>query len=827
MNPGYKALGNQPAKSRPLLGNPASEGPVPRVTNSVCFEVNVVRRHASSPDLRISESMKEVSGCLALKLPLVNICSREQVGFVVLGTPNEAQRCDVNRFLRLATMHLKLHPKLQQKDASLESSQEALRGLRSSHHTTVGVERCQSTCNKPLCCKSIALASHISLWCPRPFGFISQNKMCNTRNPADNVSFNGRKKQVSENVLPPSIHQEEGEAQLDIWAVIKPGNTKEKIAFFAAHQCNNRTSAMKVKSSWDAEVTTAKRRRKSVDLEKVKVQPVRKESVDKRYLRADPPTSSNSDENSFVNIDKQNADGLGHSSSLSVAEMVALLEQRANSLLPDCSKPFTNANAHSPSVVHSKGGSSSVEAISHTGSEPGLSHKKSTENKKLQGEYVRVIEVIAKLESECLKNQHNRNGQVRNNSFRREVGRVLLTDPHLSEESMKSTGIIKKSTNVPSTVDNIGQSKEQCCHISTSYTKPCTEPLDNATSVPSPAISFSGVVLDLSSKEASLTHKEAMSLPNSCRERCSRDAEVSVECCNAPLLCWEMDNKFVSNFTFPENGMGEYATDFIVDELESCVADRNMDRGVKEGTECRSITRLHPCEEPLPGELFFTLEQSHMENLDSNENTTEEILDIAQCRDHFLIAESRTFNRSCSQTNRDNSLASFGTICPSLTEPFPLRRQVSHEFLETRFKIQQLLEPRQYMAFLPHHIMVKIFMFLPTKTLAALKCTCHYFKFIIENYDIRAIDSRWVCDPRYKDDPCKQCKKHYSKGDVSPCRWHSKPYYKVLPYGRSYWMCCWQTEKDSPGCKIGLHDNNWVQSHNHIQQICVKSGEDF
>ncbi|XP_067847677.1 F-box only protein 34 [Heptranchias perlo] len=734
-------------------------------------------------------------------------------------------------------MHLKPYPKLQKKDASLESSQEALGGLRSSQHATVRVERCQSTCNKQSCCKSFTVstvASHISLWCPRPFGFISQNKMCNMRNPADNVTFKGRKKHMSENILPPSIHQEEGEAPLDIWAVIKPGNTKEKIAFFAAHQCNNRTGSMKIKSSWDTEVTTAKRRRKSVDLEKIKIPPIRiKDSgkdVDKRCLHADPPTTRSSEENSSINSDKQNGDGLCHSSSLSVAEMVALLEQRANSLLPDCSKTFTNANANMPGIAHSKGGSPAPEAISATGPEFGLSHKKSTENNKLQGEYVRVIEVIAKLESECLKNQHDRNGESlsRNNSFRRGVGRVLLTSPHQSEQSTKSTEVIRTSTGVPKTGDNIGESEEQNRHISTSCTNPCTESQDDATHVPSRAINISGVVLDLSNKETSLNCKETTSLPKSTREVFSSDVGMSVESCNTPSLCWEKDNKFVSNFTLPGNGMGEYANDFIVDEeLVSCVVDGNLVSRVSGATECTSVIRsnreeTNPCEEPLPGELFFTLEQSHMENLDSNENTTEEIQDVAQCRDDFLTAKSRTFDRNCLEANQDNSLLSFGTTCPSLTEPFPLRRQVSHEFLETRFKIQQLLEPRQYMAFLPHHIMVKIFMFLPTKTLAALKCTCHYFKFIIENYDIRATDSRWVSDPRYKDDPCKQCKKHYSKGDVSPCRWHSKPYYKVLPYGRSYWMCCWQTEKDSPGCKIGLHDNNWVQSCNHIQQICEK-----
>ncbi|XP_048455747.1 F-box only protein 34 [Rhincodon typus] len=727
-------------------------------------------------------------------------------------------------------MHLKPYPKLQKKDASLESSQETLGGLCSSQRATVRVERCQSTYNKQSCCKSIAVstvASHISLWCPRPFGFISQNKMCNMRNPAENLAFKGRKKHVAENILPPSIHQEEGEAPLDIWAVIKPGNTKEKIAFFAAHQCNNRTGSMKIKSSWDTEVTTAKRRRKSADLEKVKNQPMRikdnVKDVDRKCLHFDPPTTSNSEENSSVNNEKQNGDGLCHSSTLSVAEMVAFLEQRANSLLPDCSKTLTNASANISGIAYSKGGSLSSESISATGPEFDLNHKTSTENNKLQGEYVRVIEVIAKLESECMRNQHDRSGEnlSRNNSFRRGVGRVLLTSQHQSEQSTKSAEPFTSSTGVSKAGNSIGENKKQYSHISRSCTNQCTESQEDATYVASPVSNTSGVVLDLSSKEFSITCKETASLPNGTREILNSNVGIPEELHKTPSLCWEVNNKFVSNFTLPGNGRDEYANDFAVDkELVSC--------RVNEETECKSVTRSNweestPCEEPLPGELFFTLEQSHVENLDSNENTTEELQDVAQCKDDFLTAERKIFDKNCLETGQGESCISFKTTCPSLTELFPLRRQVSHEFLETRFKIQQLLEPRQYMAFLPHHIMVKIFMFLPTKTLAALKCTCHYFKFIIENYDIRATDSRWVCDPRYKDDPCKQCKKHYSKGDVSPCRWHSKPYYKVLPYGRSYWMCCWQTEKDSPGCKIGLHDNNWVQSCNHIQQICEKA----
>ncbi|KAK2510969.1 hypothetical protein Q9233_017302 [Columba guinea] len=101
-----------------------------------------------------------------------------------------------------------------------------------------------------------------------------------------------------------------------------------------------------------------------------------------------------------------------------------------------------------------------------------------------------------------------------------------------------------------------------------------------------------------------------------------------------------------------------------------------------------------------------------------------------------------------------------------------LYRHVSHDFLEIRFKIQRLLEPRQYMLLLPEHVMVKIFGYLPTRALAALKCCCHYFKSIIETFGVRGADSRWSRHPLYRDDPCKQCKKRYERGDVSLCRWH-------------------------------------------------------
>lgn len=157
--------------------------------------------------------------------------------------------------------------------------------------------------------------SHIRLWCPRPFGTYSQNKarspgsggsggggggtgspsLCkaepspDARRTVDGSEDgrmivgvqeeNGEEDDLgSENtppepelvsspltqsqVPPPSSaptsppssgsQMEDGRVLLDTWYVIKPGNTKEKIAFFVAHQFSGagqpRPSAMKVRS---------------------------------------------------------------------------------------------------------------------------------------------------------------------------------------------------------------------------------------------------------------------------------------------------------------------------------------------------------------------------------------------------------------------------------------------------------------------------------------------------------------------------------------------------------------------------------------------------
>uniref|UniRef100_A0A3B3YGP0 F-box domain-containing protein n=1 Tax=Poecilia mexicana TaxID=48701 RepID=A0A3B3YGP0_9TELE len=156
--------------------------------------------------------------------------------------------------------------------------------------------------------------------------------------------------------------------------------------------------------------------------------------------------------------------------------------------------------------------------------------------------------------------------------------------------------------------------------------------------------------------------------------------------------------------------------------------------------------------------------------------------------------------------------------CPSCSAAVPLGRSasVSQDFLRVRQRLQQLLAPQSYLLLLPHHLLVNLLLLLPTQSLAALKCTCSYFKFVIENYSVRPADSLWVSDPRYRDDPCKQCKKRYRPGDVSLCRWHHKPYCQALPYGPGYWMCCHGAQRDAPGCNVGLHDNRWVPAFHSI-----------
>ncbi|EPQ08847.1 F-box only protein 46 [Myotis brandtii] len=59
----------------------------------------------------------------------------------------------------------------------------------------------------------------------------------------------------------------EGRVLLETRYVIKPGNTKEKVAFFVAHQCGggSRASSMKVKGHWGSDSSKAKQRRRCLE----------------------------------------------------------------------------------------------------------------------------------------------------------------------------------------------------------------------------------------------------------------------------------------------------------------------------------------------------------------------------------------------------------------------------------------------------------------------------------------------------------------------------------------------------------------------------------
>lgn len=167
--------------------------------------------------------------------------------------------------------------------------------------------------------------------------------MCNMngKGPADGPSAREKK-----NALSATIHQgEEGEGPLDVWAVVKPGNTKEKIAFFAAQQCssNTRTGSMKIKSTWDIDGRTAKRRKKSVDLKKAKIQLERMREANARCPQPEPFACGI--EHCSVHFGSDSGEGAFPGRSLSVIEMVAFLEQRASALLVDCAKTCTAASA--------------------------------------------------------------------------------------------------------------------------------------------------------------------------------------------------------------------------------------------------------------------------------------------------------------------------------------------------------------------------------------------------------------------------------------------------------------------------------------------------
>ncbi|KAM4664342.1 F-box only protein 34 [Discoglossus pictus] len=706
---------------------------------------------------------------------------------------------------RACGMHLKPYHKLQKKDISVEIRSN--RGMHLNNQSRAKEEKCNSNTKNclPSCDNNL----------PRqPLGTISQNTMCNTVGICPANRFEVRAK----NVPSATIHQgDEGESSLDICAIIKPGNTKEKIAFFAAHHCsNNRNNTIKIKNTGDMSGRAAKRRKKSVDLKRVKNQLEKMQESHKKCFLSESFT--NGVEHCYVNY-VADGESMPLDRPLSVIEMVAFLEQRASDLLSDCPKPFTNSN-HSRSNGSAKCVFPAPISLMTIGACEAQSDKGISEKPEQLNESVCVLEMVARLESECLRQQNERDtgGLSRSNSLRRNVGRMLLASG------------AQEDNNVPTNAPSASHDMEE------SLAAPVMEE-DNPQNKEEPSIGNSlweNYAQNMPQQAESLQSSEDFYMANvdlelvretylKIRSRC--DIAISVDPCKFSFsLCIKSVECGPDSESQNVNGCAaeehvEYCSRYSDPNVEA--ADILMHTFSDHEIGCTHDKPLTA--DPCPGTLFF----QH----DPNDQTRAHILINSEVKSQSEGQKKNTYDNTLSIQNSSLiaqyavSVSSLGSVSQVL-DTSSVKRQVSHDFLETRFKIQQLLEPQQYMAFLPHHILVKIFRFLPTRTLAALKCTSCYFKFIIEHYDIRPSDSLWVRDPRYKDDPCKQCKKKYGKGDVSLCWWHPKPYCQALPYGPGYWMCCHMTHKESPGCKVGLHDNRWVPAcHSFNRPICKKVKE--
>lgn len=675
-----------------------------------------------------------------------------------------------------------------------------------SHQEAINDEKCRASYMKPGVFPSISPGKASSR---KPFGILSPNVLCSMsgKSPVES-SLNVKTKK---NAPSATIHQgEEGEGPLDIWAVVKPGNTKEKIAFFAAHQCSNRIGSMKIKSSWDIDGRATKRRKKSGDLKKAKVQLERMREVNSRCYQPEPFACGI--EHCSVHYVSDSGDGVYAGRPLSVVQMVAFLEQRASALLASCAKNCTN----SPAMARFSGQSRSMPPASEPFSSPGAceepTERGNPEVSEPQSEPVRVLDMVARLESECLKRQsHREPGSLsRNNSFRRNVGRVLLANGTQADEGKT----IKGTLEAPDTQVNPAGSVSVDC--GSSRADHCSLKGDQAwDGAPQGCPSLpAGVSFHMDS--AVLEPDQQSAVKN------SNDVEMTEELAESP----------VPPHTCPQAiELPTDAVDCVNRELVP-LTSQNPDQ--RRESVCISITvskvendqpsGLKSSDDPLPGMLFFLPPGEHQSDCSQlNESATKESSKASQLED-AAEGGSASEEKNVSADSFVPPASPVENTSPVL-EASSWKKQVSHDFLETRFKIQQLLEPQQYMAFLPHHIMVKIFRLLPTKSLVALKCTCCYFKFIIEYYNIRPADSRWVRDPRYREDPCKQCKKKYVKGDVSLCRWHPKPYCQALPYGPGYWMCCHRSQKGFPGCKLGLHDNHWVPACHSFNRAIHKKAK--
>ncbi|NXF93373.1 FBX46 protein, partial [Eubucco bourcierii] len=668
----------------------------------------------------------------------------------------------------------------------------------------------------------------LQLWCPRPFGTYTQNKPCpapatststttsTTRkvfcHPPTEVSIDASV--PSENTPPvpsaaaaasqpaapssdatpvPGVPPaEEGRVLLDTWYVIKPGNTKEKVAFFVAHQCGggigsgigagtgtaSRATTMKVKGNWGNDSSKAKRRRRCHDPAKGQLSPSWAAAGGK---------------------DPAEAPGDANTDLLSVAEMVALVEQRTALALQSFPRPCTGTATPVVIVETSEGSAANAPAPTAASAAAGSGAGMAGTDCK------RVAEAVAHFES-----RHRELGSPRPNGL-----------CHPGTEHSTATNATAAAVVPPVPATSPGEvriafriSSARDTHSGATAAEPGTGGGGRPNCVfmscgPGGGGGTAGggrakdkITCDLyqlisPSGDALPTNVElllAAAGPKGDADGANAEVGHGEGSAGATKAEAGEGNSGGGGGEAAPSLARDCSSGFHVDVVVTGVVDQCVFYGKDSAKKMKEETvKLPPQEEPPPPGQLFLLPPGGEDSHGGEEG-------------------GGSGSAGGGEEAPSGGTAGGGSGGGSGGDPALCRlyRHVSHDFLEIRFKIQRLLEPRQYMLLLPDHVMVKIFSYLPTQALAALKCSCHYFKSIIETFGVQATDSRWNRDPLYRDDPCKQCKKHYQKGDVSLCRWHPKPYHHDLPYGRSYWMCCRRPDREAPGCRVGLHDNNWV-----------------
>uniref|UniRef100_G3NQU7 F-box protein 46 n=1 Tax=Gasterosteus aculeatus TaxID=69293 RepID=G3NQU7_GASAC len=629
--------------------------------------------------------------------------------------------------------------------------------------------------------------SHIRLWCPRPFGTYSQNKARSpgSRGPPPSARLRPRQAPEgrwmeeenaegedagSENT-PPELAQssqshapppssappstpstgsqvEDGRVLLDTWYVIKPGNTKEKIAFFVAHQFSGagqpRPSAMKVKGNWATDCSKAKRRR--------------------RCSSYDPPTRSQASEQNLTHdsslaplcSEEPPLGGVNETDLLSVAEMVALVEQRTAMAL----QGIVTVSDPTPITFLSDSSNGHPSKVAREPSSPIQTDQELEE----QQESLRVAQAIAHFESQNQGNRFhlgagpvtdspNREGEKE----RRRGGESgIAAPPPPPSHSHGEVRIAFRVSNLDprSQLEPAGRSRCMFMSCGGGGNQAAARAKEKITcdlyQLVSPSSRDPGSLL--------LAATTAAPKPDGDLHHPDRQA------CGTPDPTQE-EKKAAGR----ERVTGFHVEVVVTGAVDQCVFyGKDSTENVQEETVCFAMVGSSSdpsADDPPPGQLFF-------------------------------LQPPRGPEEEAKGTGPGSGV---GEDCsdPSLCRLY----HVSHDFLEIRFQIQRLLR-RQYMLLLSDHIMVNIFGYLPTRSLAALKCTCYYFKALIETYGVRPVD-RWNQDSLYRDDPCKQCKRQY-EGDVSLCRCHPKTLPPAFTFRRSYW-CARRTDKNTPGCPRRSH----------------------